>query len=154
MRNIDYAALYQQVQEAERRGQWDGLTQDDRTKREIAGNKARTISVNQAKVGKGTGKKGIAPTAPPNLAQEHIDGAADQLIADGMAADYEGALAMMEVMSDEWFNLLIDEQITAGKNFNSSGLDLRTTGQKMNNIKANVKQNDKIQGLIQPPKGL
>lgn len=110
MRNIDYAALYQQVQEAERRGQWDGLTQDDRTKREIAGNKARTISVNQAKLGKGTGKKGVAPTAPPNLAQEHIDGAADQLIADGMAADYEGALALLEVMSDEWFNLLIDEQ--------------------------------------------
>ena len=152
MRNIDYAALYQQVCEAERRGQWDGLTQDDRTKREIASNKARTISVNQAKVGKGTGKKGVAPTAPPNLAQEHIDGAADQLIADGMAADYEGALAMMEVMSDEWFNLLIDEQITANKTL--PPLDLRTTGQKMNNIKANVKQNDKIQGLIQPPKGL
>ena len=110
MRNIDYAGLYQQVLEGEKRGQWDGLTQDDRTKREIAGNKARTISVNQAKLGKGTGKKGVAPTAPPNLAQEHIDGAADQLIADGMAADYEGALAMMEVMSDEWFNLLIDEQ--------------------------------------------
>ena len=154
MRNIDYAALYQQVLEDERRGQWDGLTQDDRTKREIAGNKARTISVNQAKVGKGTGKKGVAPTAPPNLAQEHIDAAADQLIADGMAGDYEGALAMMEVMSDEWFNLLIDEQITAGKNFNSSGLDLRTPDQKMKNIKANVKQNDKIQGLIQPPEGL
>ena len=27
-----------------------------------------------------------------------------------MAADYVGALAMMEIMSDEWFNLLIDEQ--------------------------------------------
>ena len=52
MRNIDYAALYQQVLEAERKGTWDGLTQDERTKREIAGNKARTISVNQAKVGK------------------------------------------------------------------------------------------------------
>ena len=110
MRNVDYAGLYQQVLEGEKRGQWDGLTQDDRTKREIAGNKARSISVNQAKLGKGTGKKGVAPTAPPNLAQEHIDGAAEQLIADGMAADYEGALAMMEVMSDEWFNLLIDEQ--------------------------------------------
>ena len=112
MRNIDYAALYQQVQEAERRGQWDGLTQDDRTKREIASNKARTISVNQAKVGKGTGKKGVAPTAPPNLAQEHIDGMADKLIADGVASDYESALTILEFCSDEWFNLLLDEQQT------------------------------------------
>lgn len=112
MRNIDYAALYQQVCEAERRGQWDGLTQDDRTKREIASNKARTISVNQAKVGKGTGKKGVAPTAPPNLAQEHIDGMADKLIADGVASDYESALTILEFCSDEYFNLLLDEQQT------------------------------------------
>ena len=112
MRNIDYAALYQQVCEAERRGQWDGLTQDDRTKREIASNKARTISVNQAKVGKGTGKKGVAPTAPPNLAQEHIDGMADKLITDGVASDYESALTILEFCSDEYFNLLLDEQQT------------------------------------------
>ena len=30
MRNIDYAALYQQVLESDRRGQWDGLTQDEK----------------------------------------------------------------------------------------------------------------------------
>ena len=113
MRNIDYAALYQQVCEGiDPRGQWDGLTQDDRTKREIASNKARTISVNQAKVGKGTGKKGVAPTAPPNLAQEHIDGMADKLIADGIASDYESALTILEFCSDEYFNLLLDEQQT------------------------------------------
>ena len=112
MRNIDYAALYQQVQEAERRGQWDGLTQDERTKKEILSNKARTISVNQAKVGKGTGKKGVAPTAPPNLAQEHIDGMADKLIADGVASDYESALTILEFCSDEYFTLLLDEQQT------------------------------------------
>ena len=112
MRNIDYAGLYQQVLESEKRGQWDGLTQDDRTKREIAGNKARTISVNQAKVGKGTGKKGVAPTAPPNLAQEHIDGMADKLIADGVASDYESAITILEFCSDEYFNLLLDEQQT------------------------------------------
>ena len=61
MRNIDYAGLYQQVVEGEKRGQWDGLTQDQRTEKEILSNKARTISVNQAKLGKGTGKKGVAP---------------------------------------------------------------------------------------------
>ena len=48
----------------------------------------------------------------------------------------------------------LQEQITAGKNYNSSGLDLRSPGQKMDNIKKSVQQNDKIQGLIQPPKGL
>ena len=152
MRNIDYAALYQQVLEAERKGQWDGLTQDERTAKEINSNKARRISVNQAKLGKGTGKRGVAPVAPPNLAQEHIDAAADKLIDEGFASDYEGAIQLLTVMSDEWFNLLIDEQITANKTL--PPLDMRTTGQKMDNIKANVKQNDKIQGLIQPPKGL
>lgn len=154
MRNIDYAALYQQVLESERRGTWDGLTHDERTAKEINSNKARRISVNQAKMGKGTGKRGVAPVAPPNLAQEQIDAAADKLIGEGFASDYEGAIQLLTVMSDEWFNLLIDEQITAGKNFNSSGLDMRTPQQKMNNIKGSVKQNDKIQGLIQPPKGL
>ena len=152
MRNIDYAALYQQVLEAERKGTWDGLTHDERTAKEINSNKGRRISVNQAKLGKGTGKKGVAPVAPPNLAQEHIDAAADKLIDEGFASDYEGAIQLLTVMSDEWFNLLIDEQITANKTL--PPLDMRTTGQKMDNIKANVKQNDKIQGLIQPPKGL
>ena len=154
MRNIDYAALYQQVLEAERRGTYDGLTQDERTAKEINSNKARRISVNQAKLGKGTGKKGVAPVAPPNLQQDHVDLAADKLIQEGFAEDYEQAIQLLSVMSDEWFNLLIDEQITAGKNFNSSGLDLRSPEKKMQNIKANVKQNDKIQGLIQPPSGL
>ena len=152
MRNIDYAALYQQVLESERKGQWDGLTHDERTAKEINSNKARRISVNQAKMGKGTGKRGVAPVAPPNLAQEHIDAAADRLIGEGFASDYEGAIQLLTVMSDEWFNLLIDEQITANKTL--PPLDMRSTGQKMDNIKANVKQNDKIQGLIQPPKGL
>ena len=122
MRNIDYAALYQQVQEAERRGQWDGLTQDERTKKEILSNKARTISVNQAKVGKGTGKKGVAPTAPPNLAQEHIDGMADKLIADGVASDYNSAITILEFCSDEWFNLLLDEQQTPASFANKNAI--------------------------------
>ena len=154
MRNIDYAALYQQVLESERRGTWDGLTHDERTAKEINSNKARRISVNQAKMGKGTGKRGVAPVAPPNLMQDHVDAMCDRLISEGFATDYESAIGILEVCSDEWFNLLLDEQITAGKNFNSSGLDLRTTDQKMKNIKGSVKQNDKIQGLIQPPKGL
>ena len=55
MRNIDYAGLYQQVLEGEKKGQWDGLTHDERTAKEINSNKARRISVNQAKMGKGTG---------------------------------------------------------------------------------------------------
>ena len=84
----------------------------------------------------------------------HVDAMCDRLVNEGFASDYEGAIQLLGVMSDEWFNLLLDEQITAGKNFNSSGLDLRTPGQKMQNIKGSVKQNDKIQGLIQPPKGL
>ena len=51
MRNIDYAGLYQQVLEGEKKGQWDGLTHDERTAKEINSNKARRISVNQAKIG-------------------------------------------------------------------------------------------------------
>ena len=113
MRNIDYAGLYQQVVEGEKKGQWDGLTQDQRTEKEILSNKARTISVNQAKLGKGTGKKGVAPVAPPNLAQEDIDRAAEQLIADGFAADYNSAITILEFCSDEWFNLLLDESTPA-----------------------------------------
>ena len=108
MRNIDYAALYQQVLEAERKGQWDGLTQDERTAKEINSNKARRISVNQAKIGKGTGKKGVAPVAPPNLAQEQIDQAVEKLINEGFASDYESAISILEVCSDEWFNLLTE----------------------------------------------
>ena len=108
MRNIDYAGLYQEVLEGEKKGQWDGLTQDERTKKEIASNKARTISVNQAKLGKGTGKRGVAPVAPPNLAQEDIDKAAEQLISEGFAADYNSAITILEFCSDEWFNLLIE----------------------------------------------
>ena len=122
MRNIDYAALYQQVQEAERRGQWDGLTQDERTKKEILSNKGRTISVNQAKVGKGTGKKGVAPVAPPNLAQEHVDAMADKLIADGVASDYESAITILEYCSDEYFNLLLDEQQTPASFANKNAI--------------------------------
>ena len=120
MRNIDYAALYQQVQEAERRGQWDGLTQDQRNIKEINSNKARRISVNQAKLGKGTGKKGVAPTAPPNLAQEQVDAMCDKLVEDGFASDYESALSILEFCSDEWFNLLLDEQQTPASFANSN----------------------------------
>ena len=108
MRNIDYAALYQQVLESERKGQWDGLTQDDRTAKEINSNKGRRISVNQARMGKGTGKKGVAPVAPPNLAQEQIDKACEKLISEGFASDYESAIAILECCSDEWFNLLTE----------------------------------------------
>ena len=111
MRNIDYSALYQQVLEAERRGQWDGLTQDERTKKEINSNTARRISVNQAKtLGKGTGKKGVAPVAPPNLAQEQVDAMVDSLMENGLAADYDAGIKLLEYMSDEWFNMLLDEQ--------------------------------------------
>ena len=112
MRNIDYAALYQQVLEAERKGQWDGLTQDERTAKEINSNKARRISVNQAKLGKGTGKKGVAPTAPPNLMQDQVDHMCDRLIKEGFATDYESAINILEVCSDEWFNLLLDESVS------------------------------------------
>ena len=108
MRNIDYAALYQQVLESERKGQWDGLTQDERTAKEINSNKGRRISVNQAKMGKGTGKKGVAPVAPPNLAQEQIDLAVEKLVNEGFASDYESAISILEVCSDEWFNLLTE----------------------------------------------
>ena len=112
MRNIDYAALYQQVQEAERRGQWDGLTQDQRNVKEINSNKGRRISVNQAKLGKGTGKKGVAPTAPPNLQQNQVDYMCDKLITEGFATDYESAIGILEMCSDEWFNLLLDESVS------------------------------------------
>ena len=115
MRNIDYAGLYQQVLEGEKRGQWDGLTQDERTKKEIVGNKARRISVGQAKLGKGTGKKGVAPVAPPNLAQEQIDRAVHKLINEGFASDYNSAITILEFCSDEWFNLLIDESVNPTK---------------------------------------
>ena len=40
---------------------------------------------------------------------------------------------MMEIMSDEWFNLLIDEQILLARTVLWSGHE--NTGQKMNNIK-------------------
>ena len=109
MRNIDYAGLYQQVVEGEKKGQWDGLTQDERTKKEINSNKARRISVNQARLGKGTGKKGVAPVAPPNLAQEDIDRMANKLINEGFATDYDSAITILEFCSDEWFNLLLEE---------------------------------------------
>lgn len=112
MRNIDYAALYQQVLEAERKGQWDGLTQDERTAKEINSNKARRISVNQAKLGKGTGKKGVAPVAPPNLQQNQVDYMCDKLITEGFASDYESAISILEMCSDEWFNLLLDESVS------------------------------------------
>ena len=111
MRNIDYAALYSQVLESERKGQWDGLTQDERTKKEINSNTARRISVNQAKTcGKGTGKKGVAPVAPPNLAQEQVDAMVDSLMENGLAADYDAGIKLLEYMSAEWFNMLLDEQ--------------------------------------------
>ena len=146
MRNIDYRELYHMVLENEKKGQWDGLTQDQRTAKEIASNKARTMSVAQAKnCGIGTGKKGVAPTAPPNLIPEEVQSIKETVIE-----------AIRGMDTDEIWELMafIDEQITAGKNFNSSGLDMRTPQQKMNNIKGSVKQNDKIQGMIQPPKGL
>ena len=112
MRNIDYAALYQQVLESERKGQWDGLTQDERTAKEINSNKGRRISVNQARMGKGTGKKGVAPVAPPNLAQEQIDYMVDRLIESKMASDYESGITLLGHISDEFFNLLLDESNT------------------------------------------
>ena len=115
MRNIDYAALYQQVLEEQRRGQWDGLTQDERNIKEINSNKARRISVNQAKIGKGTGKRGVAPVAPPNLMQDQIDHACDRLISEGFASDYNSAVNILEFCSDEWFNLLIDESVNPTK---------------------------------------
>ena len=112
MRNIDYADLYRQVQEntdpKKRKGTWDGLTQDERTKNAILGNKQRKMSVNLGKVGKGTGKRGVAPVEPPNLNQEQVDAAAEKLIEEGFANDYEGALTILEFCSDEWFNLLIE----------------------------------------------
>ena len=112
MRNIDYADLYRQVREntdpKKRKGSWDGLTQDERTKNAILGNKQRKMSVNLGKVGKGTGKRGVAPVEPPNLNQEQVDAAAEKLIEEGFAADYEGALTILEFCSDEWFNLLVD----------------------------------------------
>ena len=109
MRNPDYREMYQQVLEGDKKGQWDGLTQDERTKKEIAGNKARTISVAQAKMGKGTGKKGVAPVSPPNLAQEDIDRMAQKILDDGLAPSYENAITLLEFMSDEWFNYLKDD---------------------------------------------
>ena len=112
MRNIDYAALYQQVLESERKGQWDGLTQDERTAKEINSNKGRRISVNQARMGKGTGKKGVAPVAPPNLAQEQVDAMVDSLMENGLAADYDAGIKLLEYISDEFFNLLLDESNT------------------------------------------
>ena len=128
MRNPDYREMYQQVLEAEKRGQWDGLTQDERTKKEIAGNKARTISVKQAKLGKGTGKRGVAPVAPPNLAQEDIDQMVDALIDDGFATDYEQGIQLLEVMSDEWFNLLLDERVDSKKPMKPLNSLQRATG--------------------------
>ncbi len=110
MRNIDYAGLYQQVLEGEKRGQWDGLTHDERTAKEINSNKGRRVSVNQARVGKGTGKKGVAPTAPPTpkVSQEQIDKACDTLISEGFAKDYESAITILEWASEEWFALLTE----------------------------------------------
>ena len=67
-----------------------------------------------------------------------------------MAPNVKGVKEQAEAAYEAW----LQEQITAGKNYNSSGLDLRSPGQKMDNIKKSVQQNDKIQGLIQPPKGL
>ena len=62
--------------------------------------------------------------------------------------------AVTSEQAEAAYEAWLQEQITAGKNYNSSGLDLRSPGQKMDNIKKSVKQNDKIQGLIQPPPGL
>ena len=65
MRNIDYRALYEKVKERE--GRFDKLTGKERTEKEIKDNKARDIGMKLAKKGVGTGKKAVAPTAPPNL---------------------------------------------------------------------------------------
>jgi hypothetical protein len=56
-----------------------------------------------------------------------------------------------EVAYERW----LKEQMTAGKSYGQpSGLDLRTTGQKMNQIKKSVQQNDKLMNKIQPPPGV
>ena len=113
MRNIDYRELYQQVLENQndpkkRTGSYDGLTHDQRTAKEVASNKARTMSVNQAKMGKGTGKKGVAPVAPENLqlATEEVTSIKESLIE-----------AIRDMSMDElWeFMAFIDEQQTSDK---------------------------------------
>ena len=150
MRNIDYRALYEKVLDNDpkkRRGLYDKKTHDERTEDAIEGNEARRIGKKLADKGIGTGKKAVAPVEPANL----------QLAKEEIMSIKETVIETIKGMdTDEIWELMafIDEQITAGKNYNSSGLDLRTPQQKMNNIKGSVKQNDKIQGMIQPPKGL
>ena len=113
MRNIDYRELYQQVLENQndpkkRTGYHDGLAHDQRTAKEVASNKARTMSMNQAKMGKGTGKKGVAPVAPENL----------QLATEEVMSIKEAVIESIRDMTiDElWeFMAFIDEQQTPSK---------------------------------------
>ena len=46
----------------------------------------------------------------------------DKLVDEGFAADYESALTILEFCSDEWFNLLLDEQQTPADFANSRAM--------------------------------
>lgn len=106
MRNIDYAALYQQVLENEvdpkkRRGTYDKLTHDQRTAKEIASNAARTGSVKLGKVGIGTGKKGVAPVAPENLpkvTREDYHDKCQALIDEGFCKDIDEVYKLLQIL--------------------------------------------------------
>ena len=90
MRNIDYRALYEKVKERE--GRFDKLTTKERNEKEIKDNKARDTAVKLAKKGIGTGKKGVAPTAPPNLpvaTEENFLEKCQMLIDEGYCKDMD-----------------------------------------------------------------
>jgi hypothetical protein len=81
-----------------------------------------------------------------------IGGALGGPVGAAIGAGVGGALGEeAEAAYQRW----LEEQMTAGKSYGQpSGLDLRTTGQKMNHIKKSVQQNDKLMNKIQPPPGV
>ena len=62
----------------------------------------------------------------PQIKKEELEYILDVLVSEGFAVDYDGAVCILEAMSDEWVDCILDEKHVKAMDFKGRGPDRRT----------------------------
>jgi hypothetical protein len=61
----------------------------------------------------------------PQMKKEELEYILDILVSEGFAVDYEGAVCILEAMSDEWVDCILDEKYVKKTDLKGKGPDHR-----------------------------
>ena len=62
----------------------------------------------------------------PQMKKEELEYILDVLVSEGFAVDYDGAVSILEAMSDEWIDCILDEKYVKQMDTTGRGPDHRT----------------------------